>query len=59
LYSDLFGYKVNESTTNTASEKRYDKLEGSENIIKSRIFEDDVVHIFLRELKYIPGLRIN
>jgi transposase len=44
LFSDLFGYPVNESTTSTAGEKCYDKLEGSENIIKSKIFEDDVVH---------------
>ena len=44
LFSDLFGYPVNASTTSTAGEKCYDKLEGSENTIKSRIFEDDVVH---------------
>jgi transposase len=44
LFRDLFGHPINESTTSSAGEKCYDKLEGSEHIIKSKIIEDDVLH---------------
>lgn len=44
LFGDLFGYPINESTISTAGEICYDKLEGSEKIIKSKIVSEDVVH---------------
>jgi transposase len=44
LFSDLFGYPINESTISSASEKCYDKLEESEKIIKSKIIGNNVVH---------------
>jgi transposase len=44
LFSDLFGYPINESTISSAGEKCYDKLEESEQIIKSKILGNNVVH---------------
>lgn len=44
LFSDLFGYPINESTINLADEKCYEKLEESEKIIKSKIIGENVVH---------------
>jgi len=44
LFSDLFGYPINESTISSADEKCYEKLEESENIIKSKIIGNNVVH---------------
>jgi len=44
LFSDLFGYPINESTISSAGERCYDKLEESENIIKSKIIGNNVVH---------------
>jgi len=44
LFSDLFGYPINESTISSAGEKCYEKLEESENIIKSKIIGNNVVH---------------
>ena len=44
LFGDLFGYPINESTISSAGEKCYEKLEESENIIKSKIICNDVVH---------------
>ena len=44
LFSDLFGYSINESTISTAGEICYDKLEESEKIIRSKIVAEDVVH---------------
>ena len=44
LFGDLFGYPINESTISSASEKCYQNLEESENIIKSKIICNDVVH---------------
>ena len=44
LFSDLFGYPINESTISTAGEICYEKLEESERIIKSKIVSDNVVH---------------
>ena len=44
LFGDLFGYPINESTICSAGEKCYEKLEESENIIKSKIVCNNVVH---------------
>lgn len=44
LFGDLFGYLINESTVYSASEQCYQRLTGSEEIIKSKIAESDVVH---------------
>jgi len=44
LFSDLFGYPINESTISTAGEICYEKLEESERIIKSKIIGNNVVH---------------
>jgi len=44
LFGDLFGYSINESTVYSASQQCYDKLEKSEDIIKSKIAETKVVH---------------
>jgi transposase len=44
LFSDLFGYPINESTISLAGEICYEKLEESEKIIKSKIVADNVVH---------------
>jgi len=44
LFSDLFGYSINESTVTSASQQCYEKLEVSEQIIKSKIAESDVAH---------------
>jgi len=44
LFSDLFGYPINESTISTAGEICYEKLEKSERIIKSKIIDNNVVH---------------
>jgi len=44
LFNDLFGYSINESTVYTASQQCYQKLGESEEIIKSKIAESDVIH---------------
>jgi transposase len=44
LFSDLFGYPINESTISLTGEKCYEKLEESERIIKSKIIGANVVH---------------
>jgi len=44
LFNDLFGYSINESTVYSASQQCYKKLEGSEQIIKTRIAGSDVAH---------------
>jgi len=44
LFSDLFGYPINESTISLAGEKCYEKLEESERIIRSKIVAENVVH---------------
>ena len=44
LFGDLFGYRINESTVYSGSEQCYEKLERSEEIIKSKVAEDNVVH---------------
>jgi len=44
LFSDLFGYPINESTISSAGEICYEKLEESERIIKLKIIGDNVVH---------------
>ena len=44
LFSDLFGYPINESTISSAGEKCYEKLEESENLIRSKIICSNVVH---------------
>lgn len=44
LFSDLFGYPINESTIYSASGQCYQKLEKSEEIIKSIIAGDKIAH---------------
>ena len=44
LFNDLFGYPINESTIFSASEKCYNNLEDTENIIKTKVSLNDVVH---------------
>lgn len=44
LFSDLFGYPINESTICSAAGQCYQKLEKTEEIIKSKISEDKVAH---------------
>lgn len=44
LFSDLFGYSINESTIFSANQICYEKLEKSEAIIKSKVVESDVIH---------------
>jgi len=44
LFSDLFGYPINESTIFSAGEQCYKNLQESETIIKSKISESQVVH---------------
>ncbi|MCP3930459.1 MAG: IS66 family transposase [Bacteroidetes bacterium] len=44
LFSDLFGYPINESTICSAGGQCYQKLEKSEEIIKSKISKGNVAH---------------
>jgi len=44
LFGDLFDYSINESTVYSASHQCYKKLEKTEEIIKSKISENNVVH---------------
>ena len=44
LFSDLFGYAINESTVYSAGRQCYQKLEETEETIKSKIAEGDVAH---------------
>lgn len=44
LFSDLFGYPINESTISRAGKKCYEHLEESERIIKSKIIGQKVAH---------------
>ena len=44
LFGDLFGYAINESTVYSAGRQCYQKLEESEEIIKSKITGSDVAH---------------
>jgi len=44
LFGDLFGYSINESTVYSAGQQCYEKLEKTEEIIKSKIVESDVAH---------------
>ena len=44
LFSDLFGYGINESTVYSATEQCYQALAQSEAIIKSRVTEQVVAH---------------
>ncbi len=44
LFKDLFGYPINESTIFSSSQKCYNNLEDTENIIKTEVSFNDVVH---------------
>jgi transposase len=44
LFSDLFGYPINESTVYSAGRQCYEKLQETEEAIKLRIAESDVAH---------------
>ena len=44
LFGDLFGNSINESTIYSATQLCYNKLEKSEEIIKTRVAESPVVH---------------
>jgi len=44
LFTDLFGYAINESTVYSATQTCYEKLQTSETIIQSKIGESEVAH---------------
>lgn len=44
LMADLFGYAVNQSTIVSATQKCYDGLESSEQVIKNRLLESLMAH---------------
>lgn len=44
LFGDLFGYSINESTVYSASQQCYERLEKSEEIIKSKVAGSNVAH---------------
>ena len=44
MFKDLYGCPINESTIYSASKLCYDQLEESEEVIKSRVSNSDVVH---------------
>jgi transposase len=44
LFGDLFGYSINESTIFSAGQQCYEKLEETEESIKSKIAESNVAH---------------
>jgi len=44
LFKDLFGYPINESTIFSASQSCYNNLEQTEQIIKTKVSSNDVVH---------------
>ncbi|MBN2260274.1 MAG: transposase, partial [Clostridiales bacterium] len=44
LFNDLFGYSINGSTIFSSSKNCYNKLEESEDIIKSKIINQQVAH---------------
>jgi transposase len=44
MFKDLFGYSINESTIYSASKLCYDQLEKTEEVIKSKVSESNVVH---------------
>lgn len=44
LFTDLFGYPINESTVYSATQTCYEKLQATETIIKSKIVESQVAH---------------
>ena len=44
LFGDLFGYRINESTVYSASEQCFEKLAGSQEIIKSKVTGYNVAH---------------
>ncbi len=39
LFNDLFGYSINEATIYSATRQCYEKLESSEQVIKSKIIK--------------------
>jgi transposase len=45
LFKTLFGCEMNESTTLTATKSCYNKLEKTEEIIKEKIIQSDVVYV--------------
>lgn len=44
LFGDLFGYSINESTVYSATQQCYNKLEKSEELIKTKVAENQVAH---------------
>lgn len=44
LFSDMFGYPINESTVYSANQSCYGKLESSEEIIKTKVAQSRTVH---------------
>jgi len=44
LFSDLFGYAINESTVYSASRQCYDQLKKTEEVIKSKVSKANVAH---------------
>lgn len=57
LFNDLFGYPVNESTLYSASQRCYELLEQSEQVIKSQIINSDVLHADETGLRVDGGLK--
>jgi len=56
LFSDLFGYSINEATITSAGQQCYEKLEASEQIIKLKIAESDVAHADETDLRVAGSL---
>lgn len=44
LFSDMFGYPINESTVYSANQSCYEKLEVSQEIIKTKVAQSSTVH---------------
>jgi transposase len=44
LFNDLFGYPINESTVYAATKECYEKLQGAEQTIRSKVASSKVVH---------------
>jgi transposase len=57
LFNDMFGYPLNASTVSLAGEKCYDMLVKSEEIIKSKIAGNNVIHADETGLRVAGKLR--
>lgn len=57
LFTDLFGYDLNESTAVSNNELAYERLEATENRIKEALIEEEVTHFDESGLKV--GTKLN